>query len=70
MMGSDEFDPHEVCELICLKCLNRWIDVHPLDMLLKDITCDCGETGFVIATGQNLEGINDEEDIVIGGDEE
>ena len=46
--------PHEVSELICLKCMKRWIGVFPETMLLKDIKCACGKKGFVIKTGQTL----------------
>lgn len=46
--------PHEVAELICLKCLHRWIGVYPQMTLLKDIECKCGEIGYVIKTGQTL----------------
>lgn len=45
---------HEVAELICLKCLHRWIGVYPVATDLKDIECTCGEVGFVIKTGQTL----------------
>ena len=45
---------HEVSELICLKCLNRWIGVYPSELPLKDIECECGEVGYVIKTGQTL----------------
>ena len=45
---------HEVSELICLKCLNRWIGVYPSELPLKDIECKCGEVGNVIKTGQTL----------------
>lgn len=52
--------PHIVSELICLKCLSRWIGVYPSAMLLKEITCEkCGEVGFIINTGQELETEND-----------
>ena len=47
--------PHEVSELICLKCLHRWIGVYPQDTPLKAIECTCGEVGYVIKTGQTLE---------------
>lgn len=47
--------PHEVSELICLKCLHRWIGVYPKVTPLKDIVCVCGESGYVIKTGQNYE---------------
>jgi TPP-dependent 2-oxoacid decarboxylase len=45
---------YEVAELICLKCLNRWIGVYPSELPLKDIECTCGEVGYVIKTGQTL----------------
>ena len=45
---------HEVSELICLKCLNRWIGVYPSELPLKDIECKCGGVGYVIKTGQTL----------------
>lgn len=45
---------HEVSELICLKCFNRWIGVYPSELPLKDIECKCGEGGYVIKTGQTL----------------
>ena len=47
--------PHEVSELICLKCLKRAIHVYPKRTLLKDLECNCGETGFLIKTGQELQ---------------
>lgn len=46
---------HEVTELICLKCLHRWIGVYPQSVLLKEIECKCGQVGYVIKTGQTLE---------------
>lgn len=47
--------PHEVSELICLKCFSRWIGVYPIITKLKDIECKCGAVGFVIKTGQTIE---------------
>ena len=47
--------PHEVAELMCIKCGKRWIGVYPEKCLLKDIECMCGEVGYVIKTGQTLE---------------
>ncbi len=52
---------HEVAEVICLKCLNRWIAVYPQDTLLKDIECKCGFIGAVIKTGQTLNIDTDDE---------
>ena len=49
---------HEVAELICLKCLNRWIGVYPSELPLKDIECKCGEVGYVIKTGQTLSDVD------------
>lgn len=50
-----DYKPHEISELICLKCLHRWIGVYPEELLLKDIKCKCGEIGYVIKTGQTIE---------------
>ena len=51
---DDTNKPHEVAELICLKCLHRWIGVYPVRALLKDLECQCGCVGSVIKTGQTL----------------
>lgn len=49
--------PHTISEVICLKCLYRWISVRPIKVFLKDIECpNCGR-GFVIETGQSMEEI-------------
>lgn len=50
-----ENKPHQVCEVICLKCLKRWIAVYPEKTLLKELECSCGSRGYVIKTGQELE---------------
>ena len=47
--------PHEVSEVICLKCLHRWIAVYPTSTLLKQLECKCGAVGYVIKTGQTVE---------------
>lgn len=49
-----ENQEHEVAELICLKCLNRWIGVYPSKALLKDAECECGAIGFIVKTGQTI----------------
>lgn len=46
---------HEVCELMCLKCMSRWIGVFPSTSLLKDAECECGAVGLIIKTGQTIE---------------
>lgn len=45
---------HTISEVVCLKCLHRWICVRPSSVLLKEIECTCGSTGYVIETGQEL----------------
>ena len=52
--NSEEL-PHEVAELICLRCLHRWIGVYPTQLRLKDMECKCGAIGYVIKTGQTYE---------------
>ena len=60
MIHIEDNIEHEVAELICLKCLNRWIGVYPSELPLKDIECKCGEVGYVIKTGQILPDVPDE----------
>jgi len=44
--------PHRLSEVVCLKCLHRWIAVRPESVLLKDLECEnCGQ-GYVIETGE------------------
>lgn len=43
---------HKVSEVICLKCLNRWIAARPEDTLLKQLECEKCGSGFVIETGE------------------
>ena len=54
--------PHEVAELICLKCFRRWIGVYPHDLPLKELSCKCGQKGCVIKTGQS---IGDYEEVIL-----
>lgn len=55
IIGIEDNLPHEVSEVICLKCLYRWIAVYPQTTLLKTLECKCGEVGYVIKTGQTIE---------------
>lgn len=49
-------EPHEVCELICVKCFYRYIGVFHTKTLLKDMECpNCEEFGHLIKTGQDLQ---------------
>ena len=50
-----ENEPHEVAELMCLKCLDRWIGVYPQSCWLKHTECKCGAIGYVIKTGQTID---------------
>ncbi len=52
---TEEF-PHKVSEVICVRCLKRWIAVRPEETQLKDMECPgCRMTGGVIETGEELE---------------
>lgn len=55
VISINENEPHEVSEVICIKCGKRWISVRQVGTLLKDIDCpNCG-CGYVIKTGQDLD---------------
>lgn len=47
-------DLYVVEELICVKCLKRFINVRPESLWLKDCHCKCGKKGYLIKTGQEL----------------
>ena len=50
-------EPHKVSEVICVKCGKRWIAVRPETTLLKNLECpQCGNEGFVIETGEEIDG--------------
>lgn len=55
IVGIEDNLPHEVSEVICLKCLRRWIAVYPQSTPLKMLECKCREVGYVIKTGQTIE---------------
>lgn len=46
--------PHRVSNVICLKCLKRWLAIRPTTVKLTNLECDCGQIGFVIETGEIL----------------
>ena len=51
-----EHTPHNVGELVCLKCLNRWTGVWPANVLLKRLACPyCKRPGYVILTGERVD---------------
>ena len=61
MTGIEDNLPHEISEVICLKCLKRWIAVYPEETLLKELQCpQCEEQGYVIKTGQIIPDMPDE----------
>ena len=52
--------PHKVSEVVCLRCLTRWIAVRPCGTLLKTLECpNCGGLGVVIETGEEMEAQNE-----------
>lgn len=54
--------PHVVSEVVCLKCLRRWIAVRPEKTLLRQLECRCGAVGFAIETGEILRSPEGESD--------
>lgn len=46
--------PHKVSEVVCLKCLGRWVAVRPVGTKLVDLECKSCGPGFVIETGEEL----------------
>ena len=56
VVDIEEYMPHMLSEVICVKCCKRWISVRPAGTLLKDLECpQCGCSGNVIETGENLD---------------
>lgn len=52
--------PHEVSELICIKCCFRWYGAYSRDIQLKNMICpNCNTIGAIIKTGQSIELLND-----------
>ena len=50
-------EPYKVSEVICVKCGKRWMAVRPETTLLKHLECpQCGNEGFVIETGEEIDG--------------
>ena len=55
VIDLDSQRPHEFYEAMCAKCLDRWLAVVMVGVVLKDVVCkNCGP-GFVIRTGQPIE---------------
>lgn len=51
-LKQEENIPHKYSEVVCLKCLHRFISVRPVECRLKDLECTCGEVGYIIETGE------------------
>lgn len=63
MLYFGDNQPHTVEEVVCLKCLHRWVAVYNSKTLLKDLECpNCGNDGFIIATGQSIEAMEENHD--------
>ena len=55
IIDINELSPHKVSEVVCLKCLKRWLAVRPESTKLKDLECpQCKAQGYVIETGETL----------------
>jgi hypothetical protein len=54
IINIEENLPHSVSEVICLKCLDRWVAVYPTKLTLKELSCVRKHKGFVIKTGQDI----------------
>lgn len=53
IVDINENIPHKVSEVICVKCVYRWLAVRPVVTLLKDLECpNCRQQGYVIETGE------------------
>lgn len=52
VIDIEEKMPHIISEVICVKCLCRFMCIRPTITQLKDLECtNCGQ-GFIIETGQ------------------
>ena len=54
VLNIDGNKPHEISEVICVKCGKRWIAVRPEGSFLKHLECPVCGAGFVIETGEDL----------------
>lgn len=49
----EETYDHIISELICINCKERFLDIRPLKIWLKDLECPkCHEIGYLIETGE------------------
>ena len=56
VVDIDANEPHEVAEVICVRCYYRFVAVMREYAPLKDLECpNCKKTGAIIKTGQEYE---------------
>lgn len=56
VVDIDCMEPHLTGELICLRCMYRYIGVWNEKVWLRDLYCpNCQTQGYTIATGQIME---------------
>ena len=57
VVSIEENLPHNVAELICVKCLHRGLCVWPERTYMRDLECPgCGQSGYLINTGEEIHG--------------
>ena len=56
ILDFTEYKPHKVSEVVCLKCLKRWIAVRPFETKLIALQCPgCKMQGYAIETGEEID---------------
>ena len=55
ILDFTEYKPHKVSEVVCLKCLHRWLASRPCETILVELECpECRSIGFTIETGEEI----------------
>lgn len=53
--SSEEVAGGDICEMVCLMCLNRFVAFKPESVLMKTMICPgCGKAGYLIETGEYM----------------
>lgn len=53
IVNIEENMPHRSSEVICLRCMHRYVAVWPDATPLKNLECpNCERVGFIITTGE------------------
>lgn len=48
--------PHTVSEVMCVRCVRRWVSVRPEAVKLKELVCPCCEqAGAAVETGERID---------------